>query len=165
MRLRSRQRQRDRAAAAAVVQRDRARREVDDRSGGRQPRQSEDDVVAVELRHEQPLRRAARRSVEKRECDWRLDDTRRRSELTVVAAHEMLCREHVLFQAVSSEEVDCHEVARRAAVDETADAMPVYGRVDAEENASVRPGRSIGYGENVMRRLMRRRSRHSLRQE
>jgi hypothetical protein len=42
----------------------------------------------------------------------------------------------------------------------------VYGRVDAKEDASVGPGRSVGYGEDVMVRwLMRCRARHSLRQE
>ena len=112
------------------------------------------------------LWRAARRSVEKRECDRRLDDARRRCELTVVAAHEVLRREHVFLQAVPSEKIDRNKVARRTAIDEAADTMPAYGRVDTEVDASVRPSRSVGYGEDVMvRRLIRRRDRNSLRQE
>ena len=75
-------------------------------------------------------------------------------------------REHQLLQAVPPEELDRDEVARCAAVDEAASPMPVHDRVNAKEDASVRSGRGVVDGENmVLWPLVRRRARRSLRQE
>ena len=141
--------QRNGAATSVVIQRDRARCEVDNGTGGRQPRQAEDNIVTVQLCCEQLLRLSARRVAEGRECNWCREDALGRSELAVVAAHQMLRREHQLLQAVSPDEANRNEVARCAAVDEAARSLSLHLRVDAEQDAGMWSDRGVRECEGV----------------
>ena len=103
-----------------MIQRNRSSGEIDDRAGGRQPRQPEDDIVAVQLRRQQLQRRRVLCCAERRECNRRRENAGSRGELAIVAAHAMLRREHVFLQSVTLDEVDRDKVARCAAVNEAA---------------------------------------------